>query len=115
MSLTPKELIKSFLTKYQSRSAIWLYKAWQKGTAQATVGYQNPDKCETLLRLNKSDETGPTTTGNFNREIRILKVQEQEYWFRVINDGMNSLDSFPYAREFESYKFWAEGIEEKAL
>lgn len=44
-----------------------------------------------------------------------LKVQEQEYWFRVINDGMNPLDSFPYAREFESYKFWAEGIEEKAL
>ena len=42
-------------------------------------------------------------------------MQEQEYWFRVINDGMNPLDSFPYAREFESYKFWAERIEEKAL
>lgn len=28
---------------------------------------------------------------------------------------MSPLDSFPYAREFEAYKFWADGIEEKAI
>ncbi len=39
----------------------------------------------------------------------------QEYWFRVINDGMNPLNSFSNALELEWYKFWAERIEEKAL
>ncbi len=42
-------------------------------------------------------------------------MQEQEYWFRIINDGMNPLNSFSNVRELESYKFWAERIEEKAL
>ena len=28
---------------------------------------------------------------------------------------MSPLDSFPYAREFEAYKFWADGIDEKAI
>ena len=42
-------------------------------------------------------------------------MQEQEYRFRVINDGMNPLNSFLNVRKLESYKFWAEGIEEKAL
>jgi hypothetical protein len=42
-------------------------------------------------------------------------VQEQEYRFRVINDGMKTLNSFSNVRKLESYKFWAERIEEKAL
>ena len=76
---------------------------------------QNPEKYEALLKMNQADETDPNKANKFNREMSELKLQEQEYWFRVINDGMNPLDSFPYAREYEAYKFWAEGIEEKAL
>ena len=39
---------------------------------------QNSEKYETPLRFNQSEETGPTKIGNFNREMSILKVQEQE-------------------------------------
>jgi len=32
-----------------------------------------------------------------------------------MNDGMCPLDSFPYAKEFNAYKDWAERIESKAV
>ena len=60
MSLTPKELIKSFLTKSQSRSAITLLTIDKKDVLKLQQAIlQNPEKCETLLRLDQSDKTGP--------------------------------------------------------
>ena len=50
-----------------------------------------------------------------DRGLLIAKKEEQEYWFRVMNDGMCPLDSFPYAKEFNAYKDWAERIESKAV
>ena len=50
-----------------------------------------------------------------DRGLSIAKKEEQEYWFRVMNDGMCPLDSFPYAKEFNAYKDWAERIELKAV
>jgi len=42
-------------------------------------------------------------------------LDEQEYWFRIINDGRCPLDDFPYAREFNVYKNWVSQIESQAL
>jgi hypothetical protein len=50
-----------------------------------------------------------------DRDLASAKYEEQEYWFRVMNDGMCPLDSFPYATEFVAYKEWADRIESNAV
>ena len=50
-----------------------------------------------------------------DRGLARAKQDEQEYWFRVMNDGKCPLDSFPYATEFAAYKEWADRIELSAV
>jgi hypothetical protein len=42
------------------------------------------------------------------------KANEEEYWFRVVNDGRFPQDNWPMAREYHAYKEWVETIEDKA-
>lgn len=49
-----------------------------------------------------------------NRDLELVKFEEAEYWYRVINDGRSPLDDWPMAREFEAYKTWVDQIETRA-
>jgi len=49
------------------------------------------------------------------RDTKQPRVDEKEYWFRIINDGKCPIDAFPYVLEYESYKLWADDIQDGAL
>lgn len=68
-----------------------------------------------LLTGNIVEETDSRRGTKRLRDLGEAKLNEQEYWFRIINDGRCPLDSFPYAREFNAYKNWVNQIESQAL
>ncbi len=43
------------------------------------------------------------------------KLDEYEYWYRVLNNGYCPIDNWTYSAEFRCYKEWAELIETKAM
>lgn len=47
--------------------------------------------------------------------MALNKLDEYEYWYRVLNDGYCQIDTWTYNAEFRSYKEWAELIETKAM
>jgi hypothetical protein len=75
----------------------------------------NPEKYEQMLTNYTKPIADSKLSTKMDRGLSLAKQEEQEYWFRVMNDGMCPLDSFPYAREFSAYKEWADQIESKAV
>ena len=69
---------------------------------------ENPEKYEMLLTGKIIEETDSRQATKRLRDLGPAKLDEQEYWFRIINDGRCPLDSFPYAKEFHSYKNWVD-------
>ena len=49
------------------------------------------------------------------RDVQFVKREEKEYWFRIRNDGRCPEDAMPFKMEYESYKLWAESIQDGAL
>ena len=75
----------------------------------------NPEKYEMMLTNYTKQIPDSKLSTKMDRGLSLVKQEEQEYWFRVMNDGMCPLDSLPYAREFTAYKEWADQIESKAV
>lgn len=75
----------------------------------------NPEKYEQLLTNYQTETADSKLSTKMDRGLARAKQDEQEYWFRVMNDGMCPLDSFPYAKEFSAYKEWADRIENNAV
>jgi hypothetical protein len=64
----------------------------------------NPEKYEMLLVGNTIEEIDKVKVAQRTRDLDYAKLQEQDHWFRLMNNGRSRLDSLPYAREFNEYK-----------
>jgi len=42
-------------------------------------------------------------------------VADYQYFHSMLNDGTNSLENWPYYREYLNYKEWCGQIEDKAI
>jgi len=71
----------------------------------------NPEKYEMILSGNTVEETDNITVYKRQRDLEDAKIDELEYWYRMLNDGRCPIDSLPYAQDFRAYKEWADLIE----
>lgn len=80
---------------------------------------QNPEKYEMIFTM---QDYAPGTFED--RDVRSMvkrqraldqaKMDEHEYWFRLLNEGRCPIDTLPYAQEFNAYRGWADLIQYNA-
>lgn len=75
----------------------------------------NPEKYEMIFRGHDIPEIDSFRIAKSQRDLLLNKMDEYEYWYRVLNDGFCPIDTWTYNSEFRSYKEWAELIETKAM
>lgn len=72
----------------------------------------NPDKYEKLFRR----DNGTFYAGaKMSMELKQERIDEYDYWYRVLNEGRLQEDSFPWMKEHLAYKEWMLTVEGKAL
>ena len=115
VSLTQPELAREYLTKPENRehmTALTFDKEELEKLQKDILTH--PDKYIELLTTVEPDEQQPFQLYSKVIDMKPLKLEEHEYWYRMINDGRCPLDSYPYYKEFNAYKEWVDSIESKA-
>lgn len=116
LSLTPKELAKVYLTDPSLRKQMSVMTLDPSELERIRVDInENPNKYENMLKVNQKDERDTTWVTGANRGLTEEKMEQHEYYYRILNDGYSPLDNWPMAKEYQAYKNWVEGIETRAL
>eukprot|EP00351_Strombidinopsis_sp_SopsisLIS2011_P005249 CAMPEP_0116872568 /NCGR_PEP_ID=MMETSP0463-20121206/3342_1 /TAXON_ID=181622 /ORGANISM="Strombidinopsis sp, Strain SopsisLIS2011" /LENGTH=168 /DNA_ID=CAMNT_0004512967 /DNA_START=55 /DNA_END=561 /DNA_ORIENTATION=- len=115
-NFTPVEMTKSYLTTPNSKKLMESFVFDKKDTEKLREDiYANPEKYEKMLHKEEGDFYWKHEKYIKPRTKIPSREEEYEYWYMVLNDGLNPLESLPYYREYCGYKDWVDQIEDKAL
>ncbi len=79
----------------------------------------NPEKYEMIFTM-QDYEPGTFEDRDYRQMVKRqraldqAKIDEHEYWFRMLNEGRCPIDSLPYAQEFNAYRDWADLVQYNA-
>ena len=80
--------------------------------------YQHPQKYDTMLTEYEAHDYGQVRhywNRDRNPTIESGRLQDYQYWHSMLNDGTESIENWPYYREYMAYKHWFDQVEDKAL
>ena len=72
-------------------------------------------KYESMLTKQEPTDWGSTRHFWLNSRRGDVRLPDQQYWHSMLNDGTETLENWPYYREYMVYKSWFEEVEDKAL
>ena len=49
------------------------------------------------------------------REDVFIRLSDYSFWHSMLNDGTDVGENWPWLHEYNAYKHWFDGVEEKAL
>ena len=115
ITMTPHEMAKAYLTDPDLRKQMTLLTLDPKELERIYKDIlDQPEKYQAMLKPDLVDTQDSAWVYKKNRDMATAKANEEEYWFRVVNDGRFPQDNWPMAREYHAYKEWVETIEDKA-
>ena len=77
--------------------------------------YANPQKYESMFTAVEPYDWGQMHLWAAGRQERDHRLADYQFWHSMINDGTNSVENWPYYREYLNYKEWFDQVEDRAL
>lgn len=116
-NLAPKELAAAYLTgdiKTREKLSVVTFDEAELRRLQADV-MEDPQKYINAFLVQDVYVPDMAHLHELGRDTRQPRLDEREYWFRILNDGRCPVDAFPYRLEWEAYSAWADDIQNHAL
>jgi hypothetical protein len=118
VSLTPLELTREYLTNPDARDKMTVLTLDKDELLRLQEDvFNDPLKYRKMFEsVSMEDELRAEHVRSNHDPIRKrARLENYDYWYRVLNDGYTKLDTIPYVNRLNAYKDWMEGIEEKAV
>ena len=112
VNLAPPELAKQYLSNPDRQKQMQLYTFDKEELLKLRRDIlENPEKYEKLFTTSK----GTYDIKYDNNIKKERKLEEYEYWYRVLNDGRSPTDSYPYYKEMLAYQDYCKEVEKNTV
>ena len=118
VTYSPIELSQEYLTNPQLRDQLSMLTIDKNELLKIQDDiYQNPQKYEAIFTKQEPIDWGQDRHmwTPMRKDMPFQRLTEYQYWHSMINDGTDTVQNWPFYKEYMGYKEWFDQIEDKAV